>query len=169
MLRLAFLHQFYIEKDFVKADLLFPVWERYMHTNKKLDSTEVQFTKAEVLATQGKNAEAIRELQAVRKPSWKTDALLANLQDNEPPNAVIKLAGFLDAKAVVVEFKGNYNFYRFLQKTPKGWVLRLKLDRKELKYCFYIAGKRVVNPAQPSVEKQETVKGDLATFNVWRL
>ena len=169
MLRLAFLHQFYIEKDFVKADLLFPIWERYLHANKKLDSTEVQFTRAEVLATQGRNAQAIRELQAVRKPSWKTDALLANLQDNEQSNVVIRLDGFLDANVVVVEFKGNYDFYRFLQKTPKGWVLRLKSDRKELKYCFYITGKRIVNPAQPRVEKQETVKGDLATFNVWQL
>ena len=169
MLRLAFLHQFYIEKDFMKAGLLFPFWERYMYTNKKLDSTEVQFTKAEVLATQGKNAEAIRVLQTVRKPSWKTDALLANLRDDEQPNAVIKLDGFSDAKAVVVEFKGNYNFYRFLQKTPEGWTLRLKSDRKELKYCFYIDGKRVVSPTQPIVQKQETVKGDLAAFNVWRL
>ena len=169
MLRLAFLHQFYIEKDFVKASLLFPLWERYMYTNKKLDITEVQFTKAEVLATQGRNAEAIRMLQAVQKPSWKTDALLANLRDNEQPNAVIKLDGFSNAKAVVVEFKGNYNFYRFLQKTPEGWTLRLKSNRKELKYCFYINGKRVISPTQPIVEKQETVKGDLAAFNLWRL
>jgi hypothetical protein len=169
MLRLAFLHQFYIEKDFSKASRLFPLWERYLSTNKKLDSIEVQFTKAEVLATQGKNAAAIHVLQAVRKPSWKTDALLANLRDVEPPNVVLELAGFGGAPAGVVEFKGNYNFYRFLQPTSTGWVLHLKSERPELKYCFYIAGKRVVDPTQPLVEKQETVKGDLATFNVWRL
>jgi hypothetical protein len=169
MLRLAFLHQFYIEKDFGKAGQLFPLWERYLATNKKLDSTEVQFTKAEVLATQGETAAAIRVLQAVRKPSWKTAALLANLRDSEPPNVVLDLAGFAGAPAVVAEFKGSYNFYHFLRQTPTGWVLRLKWDRPELKYCFYIAGKRVVDPTRPRIEKQETVKGDLATFNVWRL
>ena len=169
MLRLSFLHQFYIEKNFAQAEVLFPLWERYLHTNKKLDSTEVQFTKAEVLATQGKNAEAIRVLEAVRKPSWKTDALLANLRVDGPHNAVINLDGFLDATAIAVEFKGNYNFYRFLQKTPHGWTLQLQSDRKELKYCFYLDGKRLVNPTQPVVERQETVKGDLATFNVLRL
>lgn len=169
LLRLAFLHQFYIEKEFAKASLLFPFWERYLPVNHRLDSTEVQFTKAEVLATQGAYAAAIHILQAIRQPNWKTNALLANLQDSEPANAVIKLAGFKAAPAVVVEIKGEYNFYRFLQQTPTGWVLHLKTDRKELKYCFYVAGKRVVDPAQPQLAKQETVKGDLATFNVWRL
>ncbi|MBC8084086.1 MAG: hypothetical protein H7Z21_12820 [Hymenobacter sp.] len=169
ILRLSFLHHFYIEKDFAKAGVLFPLWEKYIHTNTRLDSTEVQFTKAEVLAAQGNYSAAIRVLQAVRKPNWKTDALLGNLRDNEQHNALIELQGFLDAKAVVVEFKGNYNFYRFLQKTPNGWRLRLKSDRKELKYCFYIDGKRVVNPSQPVLEKQETVKGDFATFNILKL
>ncbi|MFD1875667.1 hypothetical protein [Hymenobacter bucti] len=169
LLRLAFLHQFYVEKDFTKASLLFPFWERYLPVNHRLDSTEVQFTKAEVLATQGAYAAAVRVLQAVRKPSWKTNALLANLRDSEPPNAVIELDGFKAAPTVVVELKGEYNFYRFLLQTPTGWVLHLKTDRKELKYCFYIAGKRVVDPTQPQLEKQETVKGDLATFNVLRL
>jgi hypothetical protein len=148
--------------------VLCPLGERDLAPNNQLDSTEVQFTKAEVLATQGKKAEAIRVLQAVRTPSWKTDALLANLRDTEPPNVVLTLDGFSDAKVVVVEFKGHYNFYRFLQKTPTGWILRLKSDQKELKYCFYVDGKRVISPAQPIVEKQETVKGDLAAFNVWR-
>ncbi|SFQ80394.1 hypothetical protein [Hymenobacter arizonensis] len=169
MLRLTFLHQFYIEKAFAKASLLFPLWERYLPTNKKVDGTEVQFTKAEVLATQGKKAEAIRVLEAVQTPNWKTDALLANLRNTAQPNVVLHLNGFLNAKAVVAEVKGHYNFYYFLHKTPAGWALRLKSDQTELKYCFYVDGKRTVDPAQPVVEKQETVKGDFAAFNVWRL
>jgi hypothetical protein len=169
LLRLAFLNAFYIDKDFTKAGVLFPLWEQRMVYNPKLDGTEVQFTKAEVLATQGKYPEAIRVLRAVQKPSWKTDALLANLLDNEAANAVIELAGYAEAKAVVIEFKGNYNFYRFLHKTPQGWRLRLKSDRPEVKYCFYVDGQRVVNAAQPMVQHQETVKGDFAAFNVWKL
>jgi hypothetical protein len=169
MLRLAFLHQFYIEKDFKKAGLLFPFWERYLPVNHKLDITEVQFTKAEVLATQGAYAAAVRVLQAVRQPSWKTNALLANLRNGESPNAVIELTGFKTAQLVVIEVKGEYNLYRFLQQTATGWVLHLKTDRKELKYCFYIAGKRVVDPTKPQLDKQETVRGDLASFNVWRM
>ncbi|WP_375436354.1 carcinine hydrolase/isopenicillin-N N-acyltransferase family protein [uncultured Hymenobacter sp.] len=168
-LRMAFLNNFYIDKDFTKATVLFPLWERYMHTNNRLDSTEVQFTKAEVLAVNGKNEEAIEVLKAVKKPSWKTDALLANLRNTEEANAVIDLTGYSAAKAVVVEIKGDYNFLRFMQKTPTGWRLRLKSDRKELKYCFYIEGKRVVNSAQPVVQHQETAKGDYASFNVLKL
>ncbi|HEX8349624.1 MAG TPA: hypothetical protein VF598_06670, partial [Hymenobacter sp.] len=164
-LRMAFLDDFFIDKDFAKANVLFPFWERYMYTNKRLDSTEVQFTKAEVLAVNGKNQEAIQVLETVKKPSWKTDALLANLRDKEEANAVIELTGYSEAKAVVVELKGDYNFLRFMQKTPTGWRLRLKSDRAELKYCFYIEGKRVVNSAQPIVENQETAKGDFASFN----
>ena len=94
---------------------------------------------------------------------------MANLLDKEEANALVELAGYPDARAVVVEFKGDYNFFRFLQKTPNGWRLRLKSNRKELKYCFYIDGKRVVNPAQPILEKQETAKGDFAAFNTLKL
>lgn len=169
LLRLAFLHDFYIEKDFAKARVLFPLWERYMHINKRLDSTEVQFTKAEVLAVQGQNQAAIQVIQAVPKPSWKTTALLANLLDNEVANAVIELPGYTEASAVVVEIRGEYSFFRFLQKTPTGWRLRLKSNRKELAYCFYIDGKRVVNSAQPLIENQETAKGDFASFNTLKL
>lgn len=165
LLRMAFLHDFYIEKDFAKAGVLFPLWERYMPTNKRLDSTEVRFTKAEVLAVQGNGQAAIQVLQAIKKTSWKTDALLANLLDKEEANAVIELPGHSEARAVVVEIKGDYSFFRFSQKTPTGWRLRLKSNRKELKYCFYVNGERVLNPSQPVVEKQETAKGDFAPFN----
>ncbi|MBC6700112.1 carcinine hydrolase/isopenicillin-N N-acyltransferase family protein [Hymenobacter puniceus] len=169
LLRLAFLDAFYVEKDFATAGVVFPLWERVLAVNPKLDVTEVQFTKAEVLASQGNSAEAIRVLRAVGKPSWKTDALLANLLGNEQATAVIELPGHVNARAVAVEIKGNYNFLRFLQKTPTGWRMSLKTDRKELKYCFYVDGQRVVDPARPTVARQETVKGDLATFNLWRL
>lgn len=169
LLRMAFLHNFYIEKDFAKAGVLFPLWEKYMYTNKRLDSTEVQFTKAELMAMNGNLQKAIQVLRAVKKASWKTDALLVNLLDKEEANAVIELAGYPEAKAVVVEFKGDYNFFRFMRKTPTGWRLSLKSPRKELKYCFYIKGKRVINPAQPVLEKQETVKGDFAPFNTLKL
>jgi hypothetical protein len=169
LLRLAFLHDFYIEKDFAKASVLFPLWERYMHVNKRLDSTEVQFTKAEVLAVQGNAQAAIHVLQAVKKPSWKTTALLANLLDTEAANAVIELPGYPEASAVAVEIKGEYCFFRFLQKTPTGWQLRLKSNRKELAYCFYVNGKRVVNAAQPIIAHQETAKGDFASFNTLKL
>jgi len=169
MLRLAFLHQFYIEHTFDQAARLFALWAQYVAANPRLDPTEVQFTKAEVLATQGENAAAIGVLQAVRQPSWKTTALLASLQGQDPPIVRLQLAGFPAAQAVVVEVKGDYQFYRFLQPTPQGWVLPLQTTRKELKYCYYVAGKRVLDPTQPRLEKQETVKGDLAPFNVWRL
>lgn len=168
-LRMAFLNAFFVDKDFATANVLFPLWEQYMYTNNRLDSTEVQFTKAEVLAVNGQNQEAIQVLAALKKPSWKTTALLANLRDTEEANAVIKLPGYADAKAVVVEFKGDYNFFRFMQKTPTGWRLQLKSNQEELKYCFFIAGKRVVNPAQPVVKHQETAKGDFASFNTLKL
>ena len=168
-LRLAFLDNFYIEKDFTKASVLFPLWEQYLYTNKRLDSTEVQFTKAQLLAVNGQNQAAIAVLAAVKKPSWKTAALSANLRDTEEANAVIDLPGYAAAQAVVVEIKGDYSFLRVMQKTPTGWRLRVKSDRKELKYCFYIGGKRVINPAQPIAEKQETAKGDFASFNTLTL
>jgi hypothetical protein len=168
-LRLAFLNDFFIDKDFAKATVLFLLWEQYMYTNKRLDSTEVQFTKAEVLAVNGQHKAAIQVLEALQKPSWKTTALLTNLRDTEDANAVIELTGYSGAKAVVVETKGDYSFFRFMQKTPTGWRLRLQSNREELKYCFYIAGKRVVNPAQPAVKNQETAKGDFASFNTLKL
>jgi len=168
-LRMAFLDNFYIEKDFAKATLLFPLWEQYMHTNTRLDSTEVRFTKAEVLAVNGKNKEAMQVLEAATKPSWKTDALLANLRDAEEANAVIDLSGYVAARAVVVEIRGEYDFLRFMQKTPTGWRLRLKSNRPALTYCFYVDGKRVVTPTHPIVEKQETAKGDFASFNTLTL
>ncbi|MBO3270415.1 hypothetical protein [Hymenobacter defluvii] len=168
-LRLAFLNDFYVDKEFAKANVLFPLWEQYMYTNKRLDSTEVQFTKAEVLAVNGRNKEAIQVLEALRKPSWKTSALLANLRDTEEANAIIELSGYAEAKSVVVEVKGDYNFFRFMQKTPTGWRLRLKSNREEVKYCFYIDGKRVLSPAQPVLQNQETVKGDFASFNTLKL
>jgi hypothetical protein len=168
-LRMAFLNDFYIDKDFAKANLLFPLWEQYMYTNKRLDSTELQFTKAEVLAVNGKNKEAIQVLEALQKPSWKTTALLTNLRDTEEANAAIELTGYVEAKSVVVEIKGDYSFFRFMQKTPTGWRLRLKSNREELTYCFYIEGKRVLNPAQPVVKNQETAKGDFASFNTLKL
>ncbi|RZK38940.1 MAG: hypothetical protein EOO61_07595 [Hymenobacter sp.] len=168
-LRMAFLNAFYIDKDFAKANVLFPLWEQYMYTNKRLDKTEIQFTKAEVLAVKGKNKEAIQVLEALQKPSWKTNALLTNLRDSEEANAAIELTGYTKAKSVVVEMKGDYSFFRFMQKTPAGWRLRLKSNREELKYCFYINGKRVVNSAQPVLENQETAKGDFASFNTLKL
>lgn len=168
-LRLAFLNNFYIEKDFAKATVLFPLWEQYMSTNKRLDSTEVQFTKAEVFAVNGKNKEAIQVLEALKKPSCKTTALLANLRDTEATTAVIALPGYSAAKAVVVEVKGDYNFLRFMQRTPTGWRLHLQSNQQAVKYCFYVGGKRVVNPAQPIVQHQETVKGDYTSFNVLNL
>jgi len=168
-LRMAFLNDFFIDKDFAKANVIFPIWEKYMYANSRLDSTEVQFTKAEVLAVNGKNKEAIQVLEALKKPSWKTNTLLANLRDLEQTNAVIELSGYAETKSVVVEVKGDYNFLRFMQKTPTGWRLRLQSNRAELKYCFYIEGKRVVNPAQPVVENQETVKGDFAPFNILKM
>jgi len=169
VLRLTFLNDFYMDKRFAQASILFPVWEKYMAVNPKLDSTEVQFTKAEVLATQGKYQQAIRVLRAVRKPSWKTESLLRNLTDQEPAAVVLALAGFTQAQAVAVEFKGEYNFFRFAQKTPQGWTLRLQTNRTELKYCFYVDGKRVLNPSQPVLQQQETVKGDFAAFNTLKL
>ncbi|WP_324679017.1 carcinine hydrolase/isopenicillin-N N-acyltransferase family protein [Hymenobacter sp. GOD-10R] len=169
VLRLTFLNCFYIEKDFAQASVLFPIWERYMGVNPRLDSTEVQFTKAEVLATQGRYQAAVQTLQTVKKPSWKTAALLRNLLKQEPDNVSLALAGFLQAKAVAVEFKGEYNFLRFLQKTPKGWLLRMKTDRPELKYCYYVDGKRVLSQSQPVLPHQETVKGDFAPFNLLKL
>ena len=169
VLRLTFLNDFYIEKQFAQASVVFPVWEKYMIFNPRLDSTEVQFTKAEVLATQGHEQEAIRVLQAVRKPSWKTDALLRNLLAQESAPAVLGVTGFPQARAVVVELNGEYNFFRFAQQTGQGWALRVKTDRKELKYCFYVDGRRVLNPAQPVLPQQETVKGDFASFNVLKL
>ena len=168
-LRMAFLNNFFIDKDFSKATVLFPLWEQYMYANKRLDSTEVQFAKAEVLAANGKNREAIQVLKALKKPSWKTSALLVNLQDTEEANAIIELSGYSEASSVVVEIKGDYNFYRFMQKTPTGWYLRLKSNREEIKYCFYVNSKRVVNPTQPIVENQETAKGDFASFNTLKL
>jgi hypothetical protein len=168
-LRMAFLNNFFIDKNFATATVLFPLWEQYMYTNKRLDSAEVQFTKAEVFAVNGKNKEAIQVLEAVKKPSWKTKALLTNLLDTEEANAVIELPGYAGAKSVVVEIKGDYSFFRFMQRTPTGWRLRLKSDREELKYCFYIKGKRVVNTAQPVLQKQETAKGDFAAFNTLKL
>jgi hypothetical protein len=168
-LRLAFLNDFYIDKDFAKATVLFPLWEQYMYTNKRLDSTEVGFTKAAVLAVNGQHKAAIQVLEALPKPSWKTTALLMNLRDTEEANAVIELTGYSGAKAVVVEMKGDYSFFRFMQKTPTGWRLRLQSNREELKYCFYIEGKRVVNPAQPVVKHQETTKGDFTSFNTLKL
>jgi hypothetical protein len=169
LLRMAFLHDFYIEKDFAKASVLFPLWERYLNSNKRLDSTEVQFTKAEVLAVQGNQQGAIRVLQAVKKPSWKTDALLANLLYKGAANAVIDLSGYAVAPAVVLEIKGEYSFFRFLHKTPTGWRARVQSNRDELKYCFYINGQRVVNRAQPVLAHQETAKGDFAPFNTLKL
>ena len=121
------------------------------------------------MAVDGNSQEAIRVLQAVEKTSWKTDALLANLLDNEDANVVIELTGYPEVKAVVVEFKGDYNFFHFMQKTPTGWRLRMRSSRKELKYCFYVAGERVIDFSQPILEKQETVKGDFAPFNTLKL
>lgn len=168
-LRLAFLNAFYVDKDFATATVLFPLWEQYIYTNKRLDGTEVQFTKAEVLAINGQNQAAIQLLAALPKPSWKTTALLANLRDTEQANVAIDLPGYAGAKAVVVELKGEYSFFHFMQKTPTGWRLRLQSNREELRYCFYIAGKRVLNPAQPVVTHQETAKGDFASFNRLKL
>jgi len=168
-LRLTFLNCFYVEKEFAQASVLFPIWERYMAVNPKLDSTEVQFTKAEVLATQGRSQAAIQILKAVKKPSWKTTALLRNLQEQEADNVHLTLTGFPQAKAVVVEFEGEYTFFRFLQKKPQGWILQMKTDRPELKYCFYVDGKRVLSPQYPVLPHQETVKGDFASFNVLKL
>ncbi|UOR06407.1 C45 family peptidase [Hymenobacter aerilatus] len=168
-LRMAFLNDFYIDKKFAQANVLFPVWEQYMYTNKRLDSTEVQFTKAEVLAVEGRNEEAIQVLEALAKPNWKTNALLANLRDSIEANVVIELPGYLKAKSVVVEIKGEYSFFHFMQKTPTGWLLKLKTNREELKYCFYVAGKRVLNPMLPVLQNQETAKGDFASFNISKL
>jgi len=169
LLRMAFLHNFYIEKDFAKANVLFPLWEQCMHANKRLDSAEVQFTRAEVLAVQGNYQQASQVLRAVRKPNWKTDALLANLLHKEEGNAVIDLPGYANARAVVVEIKGEYCFFRFMQKRPTGWHVSLPSNRKELKYCFYVDGKRVLDASQPVLEKQETAKGDFAAFNMLKL
>lgn len=169
LVRMTFLNAFFVDKDFATATILFPLWEQYISTNKRLDKTEVQFTKAEVLAVNGKKQAAIQLLAALQKPSWKTTALLANLRDTAETNATIDLPGYAGAKAVVVEFKGEYSFFRFMQKTPTGWRLRLQSNRKELTYCFYVAGKRVLNPAQPVVTHQETAKGDFASFNRLKL
>ncbi|OUJ74851.1 hypothetical protein BXP70_08860 [Hymenobacter crusticola] len=165
-LRLTFLNYFYMEKDFAQASVLFPIWEQYRAVNPRLDSTEFQFTKAEVLATQGHYQAAIHVLEAVKKPSWKTAALLRNLLEQEPAGVSLTLAGFPHAQAVVVEIRGEYNFLRFAQKTPQGWVLHLKTDQPELKYCFYVDGKRVLSQRQPVLPHQETGKGDFAAFNV---
>jgi uncharacterized protein YbdZ (MbtH family) len=69
----------------------------------------------------------------------------------------------------VIEIKGEYSFFRFLHHTPAGWRLRLQSNRKQLKYCFYIDGKRVLNPSQPVLQNQETAKGDFAPFNTLSL
>ncbi|WP_187318175.1 hypothetical protein [Hymenobacter citatus] len=168
LLRMAFLNDFYIDKAFAAANVLFPLWEQYMYTNKRLDSTEVQFTKAEVLAIEGKNKEAMQVLESLRKPSWKPTALLTNLRGTEEANTVIELPGYVGAKSVAVEIKGEYNFLHFMQKTPTGWRLRLKTNREELQYCFYVASKRVLNPTLPVLQNQETAKGDFASFNILR-
>lgn len=169
ILRLSFLNYFYIEKDFKKAGLLFPEWERYMYCNKKLDSTEVKFTKAQYLSTLGYNQEAIEVLKNIRQPTGKTDELLKTLTNTEDHNVTIELKGFQKAKAVVMEVKGDYNLFRILKKTPDGWVVKLKTDRTHLKYCFYVDGKRVLDSLKPVIQKQETVKGDFADFNILKV
>ncbi|MGI8583647.1 MAG: hypothetical protein ACR2KX_15725 [Chitinophagaceae bacterium] len=169
ILRLSFLNYFYIEKDFTNADLLFPEWEKYIHTNKRLDSTEVKITKAQYLATTGKYQGAINILNDIKGPNWRREELLRTLEDNEDYTTRIELIGYQKAKVVLIEVKGDYNLFRFLKKTPKGWILKMKSDRKEIKYCFYVDSKRVINPSQPIIKKQETIKGDFAEFNVLKL
>lgn len=169
VLRLSFLDNFFIEKDFNKAALLFPEWEKYSHLNKRLDSIEMKITKAQYLATIGNNKKAVDELKSIKKTTSRSEELLRNLTDSEDYNTTIKLEGFKDAKVVLIEFKGDYNLFRFLRSTPEGWIMKIKSSRKELKYCFYVDGKRIVDSSQPIIAKQETVKGDFADFNIRKL
>ncbi|MFH6988654.1 hypothetical protein ACHRVW_13005 [Flavobacterium collinsii] len=169
VLRLSFLDNFFIEKDFNKAALLFPEWEKYSYLNKRLDSIEMKITKAQYLATIGNNKKSVDELKSIKKPTSRSEELLRNLTDSEDYNTTIKLEGFKDAKVVLIEFKGDYNFFRFLRSTPEGWIIKMKSSRKELKYCFYVDGKRIVDSSQPIIAKQETVKGDFADFNIRKL
>ena len=169
ILRLSFLNYFYSEKDFKKAGLLFPEWEKYMYSNKKLDSTEVKFTKAQYLSTLGYNQEAIEILKNIRQPTGKTHELLNTLTNTGDYNVTIELKGYQKAKAIVIEVKGDYNLFRILKKTPDGWVVKLKSDRKQLKYCFYVDGQRVLDSLKPVIQKQETVKGDFSDFNILKV
>lgn len=169
MLRLLILNYLYIEKDFKKIDLLFPEWEKYLYTNQRLDSTEVKFTKAQYLSAVGRNQEAIHVLRSIRQPGGKKEELLSNLANTGDYNVTIDLNGYKNAKAVVLEVKGDYNILRPLTKTPDGWSLKLKTDRKQLKYCFYVDGQRVLDESKPVIQKQETVKGDFKDFNILKV
>jgi hypothetical protein len=169
MLRLSFLNYFYIEKDFKKAGLILPEWEKVMFSNTRLDSTEIRFTKAQYLAAIGKDEEAIKFLKGIKQPNGRSDALLHSLLDTGDYNAIIKLKGYNNANAIAMEVKGDYNLFRVLRKTTEGWMIKLKTDRKEVKYCFYADGKRVVDNSKPIIQKQETVKGDYADFNILKL
>ena len=169
ILRLSFLDNFFIEKDFKKAALLFPEWEKYTYFNKRLDSIEMKITKAQYLTTIEDIKNAISELKSIKNPTSRSSDLLRNLTNSEEQNATIKLGGFKNAKVVLIEFKGDYNLFRSLRSTPDGWVIKINPSRKELKYCFYVDGKRIVDLSQPIIEKRETVKGDFADFNILKL
>lgn len=169
MLRLCFLDLFYMEKEFAKAAMLFPHWESLVSNNPKLDKTEFQFTKAQYLASIGQKPQALATLQAVAEPSWRTAELLNNLLGTEGTNATIMLKGHPDAKSVLLEIKGDYNFFRFLEKAGDGWAMPLKSTRNQLKYCFYVDGHRVIDSSQPVVVNQETTKGDFANYNILNL
>lgn len=171
ILRLNFLNYLYMEKDFNKAGLLFPIWEKYISSNKKLDTVEVKIAKALVFTSLGKSKEAIAVLDEIKIPSGRKDELLNSLlnNDNKENNAVFKLEGYQNAKVVLLEINGDYSFFRLLINTPEGWVLKMKTSKNELQYCFYVDGKRIVNSSQPIVNKQETERGDFADFNILKL
>lgn len=169
ILRLSVLNYFYMEKDFKKASLLFPFWEKYMSVNKRLNSMELKFTKAQYLVTMGNQKQAINVLRAMNQPAGKSNELLKSILNSGDYNSKIELKKHGNAKVVLLEIKGDYNLFRVLTKTPEGWVLTIKTDKNQLKYCFYVDGLRVVDSSQPIIKKQETIKGDFADFNILQL